>query len=144
LENYLEPLLAPELEHLQTIRIGTESLTFWPQRFVTDDDADELLALFTKLVKNGKHLAFMAHFNHWQEMETPIVREAIRRIRSTGAVIRTQAPVVQHKIGRASCRERGEISVVDEKVQKKEQSKPMTITLFFFFFKQKTAYEIET
>jgi len=96
LENYLEPLLAPELEHLQTIRIGTKSLTFWPQRFVTDDDADELLALFTKLVKNGKHLAFMAHFNHWQEMETPIVREAIRRIRSTGAVIRTQAPVVQH------------------------------------------------
>src|SRR5699024_9591981 len=50
LENYLEPLLAPELEHLQTIRIGTKSLTFWPQRFVTDDDADELLALFTKLV----------------------------------------------------------------------------------------------
>lgn len=96
LENYLEPLLAPELEHLQTIRIGTKSLTFWPQRFVTDDDADELLALFTKLVKNGKHLAFMAHFNHWQEMETPIVREAIRRIRATGAIIRCQAPLVQH------------------------------------------------
>lgn len=94
--NYLEPLLNPELEHLQTIRIGTKSLTFWPQRFVTDDDADELLALFEKLVKGGKHLAFMAHFNHWQEMETPIVREAIRRIRATGAIIRCQAPLVQH------------------------------------------------
>jgi len=96
LVNYLEPLLKPELEHVQTIRIGTKSLTFWPQRFVTDDDADELLALFEKLVKGGKHLAFMAHFNHWQEMETPIVREAIRRIRATGAIIRCQAPLVQH------------------------------------------------
>lgn len=96
LVNYLEPLLKPELEHVQTIRIGTKSLTFWPQRFVTDDDADEVLALFKKLVDGGKHVAFMAHFNHWQEMETPIVREAIRRIRATGAVIRAQAPLVKH------------------------------------------------
>jgi KamA family protein len=96
LENYLEPLLQPELEHLQTVRIGTKALTFWPQRFVTDDDAAGLLKLFSKLVKAGKHIAIMAHFNHWREMETPIVREAIRRIRATGAVIRTQAPLVQH------------------------------------------------
>ena len=96
LESYLEPLLQPELEHLQTVRIGTKALTFWPQRFVTDDDAAGLLNLFTKLVKAGKHVAIMAHFNHWREMETPIVREAIRRIRATGAVIRTQAPLVQH------------------------------------------------
>lgn len=96
ISNYLEPLLEPELDHVQSIRIGTKSLTFWPQRFVTDDDAEELLALFKKLVDEGKHIAFMAHFNHWQEMETPIVREAIRRIRATGAVIRTQAPVVKH------------------------------------------------
>ena len=94
--SYLEPLLKPELEHLQTVRIGTKALTFWPQRFVTDDDAEELLALFTKLVDAGKHIAIMAHFNHWREMETPIVREAIRRIRATGAVIRAQAPLVQH------------------------------------------------
>src|SRR5699024_2623436 len=96
IKNYLEPLLTPELAHVQTVRIGTKSLTFWPQRFVTDDDADELLALFTRLLDGGKHLAFMAHFNHWQELETPIVREAIRRIRATGAVIRTQAPVIKH------------------------------------------------
>ena len=94
--SYLEPLLKPELDHLQTVRIGTKALTFWPQRFVTDDDAEELLALFTKLVDAGKHIAIMAHFNHWREMETPIVREAIRRIRATGAVIRAQAPLVQH------------------------------------------------
>jgi KamA family protein len=96
LENYLEPLLQAELEHVQTIRIGTKSLTFWPQRFVTDDDADDLLRLFEKLVKNGKHVALMAHFNHWREMETPIVREALRRVRDTGAIIRTQAPLIRH------------------------------------------------
>ena len=94
--NYLEPLLKPELEHMQTVRIGTKALTFWPQRFVTDDDAEELLDLFKRLVDGGKHIAIMAHFNHWHEMETPIVREAIRRIRATGAVIRAQAPLVQH------------------------------------------------
>lgn len=96
LEDYLEPLTHPEFNQLQTIRIGTKSLTFWPQRYVTDADADELLALFTRLVKKGKHVALMAHFNHWREMETPMVQEAIRRIRETGAVIRTQAPLLRH------------------------------------------------
>lgn len=93
---YLEPLLEDELEHLQTVRIGTKSMTFWPQRFVTDPDADDLLRLFEKMVKRGKHIALMAHFNHWQEMETPIVREALRRVRDTGVVIRTQAPLLRH------------------------------------------------
>ena len=38
----------------------------------------------------------MAHFEHWQEMQGPVFREAVRRIRDTGAVIRTQAPVMRH------------------------------------------------
>jgi L-lysine 2,3-aminomutase len=38
----------------------------------------------------------MAHFNHHREMETPIAREAIRRIQSTGAVIRSQSPLLSH------------------------------------------------
>jgi KamA family protein len=96
LTGYLEPLLQSEFDHLQTIRIGTKSLTFWPQRYVTDPDADELLALLEKMVNAGKHVAIMAHFNHWREMDTPIAREAIRRLRDTGVVIRTQAPLLQH------------------------------------------------
>ena len=94
--DYLEPLLQPEFDHVQTIRIGTKALTFWPYRFVTDEDADELLALFQRLVQAGKTVAIMAHFNHWRELETDILREAIRRIRATGAVIRTQAPLLAH------------------------------------------------
>lgn len=95
-ENYLLPLLDPRFEHLQTIRIGSKSLGYWPQRFVTDDDADDLLRLFERLIQSGKHVAFMAHFNHPREMSTPIVREAIRRIRSTGVVIRTQSPLIRN------------------------------------------------
>ena len=96
LAGYLEPLLKAEFDHLQTIRIGTKSLTFWPQRYVTDPDADELLALLEKLVRAGKHVAIMAHFNHWREMDTPIVQEAFRRLRDTGVIIRTQAPLLDH------------------------------------------------
>jgi KamA family protein len=96
LEGYLSALTQPEFEHLQTIRIGTKALTFWPYRFVSDDDSDDLLRLLESLVKAGKHVAIMAHYNHWRELETPIAREAIRRVRDTGAVIRSQGPLLRH------------------------------------------------
>ncbi len=91
---YLEPLLQPEFAHIQTLRIGTKALSFWPQRFVLDEDADDLLRLLERLVRKGKHVAIMAHFNHWRELDTPIAREAVRRVRATGAVIRSQSPLV--------------------------------------------------
>jgi KamA family protein len=96
LKAYLEPLLEPRFEHVRTIRIGTKALTFWPQRFVSDADADELIALLTRLAEAGKHLAVMAHYNHWREMETPIARRAIARLRETGAQIRCQGPLLAH------------------------------------------------
>jgi KamA family protein len=96
LVSYLEPLLEAKFDHIQTIRIGTKSLTFWPQRYVTDKDADELIALFSKLVKAGKHVALMAHFNHWREMDTPMVKRAIQRIKGAGVTIRTQAPLLDN------------------------------------------------
>jgi KamA family protein len=96
LGSYLEPLLTPRLRHVQTIRIGTKSLTFWPQRYVSDPDADELLRLLERCVRAGKHVAIMAHYNHWRELSTPIAREAIRRVRATGAVIRAQGPLLRH------------------------------------------------
>ncbi len=99
---YIEPLLQPEFAHIQTIRIGTKSLSYWPYRYVTDDDADDLLRLFEKVVQQGKHLAIMAHYEHWRELEPQISQQAIGRIRGTGAQIRTQAPVVRHINDRAS------------------------------------------
>ncbi|MCY4326481.1 MAG: hypothetical protein OXC53_02660 [Rhodobacteraceae bacterium] len=97
MERYLRPLINdPRFDHIRNIRIGTKSLTFWPHRFVSDGDADDMLRLFEDVVKSGRHLALMAHFNHWQEMRTETVREALRRIRETGVVIRTQAPLLNH------------------------------------------------
>lgn len=96
LVEYLEPLLQPRFDHIQTIRIGTKALTFWPQRFVSDADADELLDLLARLVKAGKHVALMAHYNHWREMSTEVAREAIQRLRDTGTQIRSQGPLLAH------------------------------------------------
>ncbi len=93
IEQYLEPLL--EIETLESIRIGSKALAYWPQRFVTDDDADGTMRMFEKVVEAGKNLAFMAHFSHPTEMATDLVHQAVRRIRDTGAVIRTQAPLIR-------------------------------------------------
>ncbi len=97
MERFLRPFIDdPSLGHIQDIRIGTKSLTFWPHRFVNDEDADDMLRLLEDLTEAGKHVAIMAHFNHWQELETEVAREAIRRLRNTGAVIRCQAPLLAH------------------------------------------------
>jgi KamA family protein len=95
LRRYVEPLLEPDLGHIESIRIGTKSLSYWPQRFVSDPDADETLRLFEEVVAAGKSLALMAHLTHPRELEPSLVEEAVRRIRSTGAVIRTQAPLIR-------------------------------------------------
>lgn len=93
---YLEPLLEPEYDHVQSIRIGTKALSFWPHRFLGADDADELIQLLERLVAAGKQIAIMAHYNHWKELDTDAARAAVRRIRMTGAVIRAQGPLIAH------------------------------------------------
>lgn len=96
LRRYVEPLLAPELAHVRNIRIGTKAPAYWPQRFVTDDDADDLLRLFEDVVRAGRHCALMAHYSHPVEIAPAIAQECVRRIRGTGAEVRMQAPVVRH------------------------------------------------
>jgi KamA family protein len=93
---YIDRILGAGLEHLRTIRIGTKSLAYWPFRFTTDDDAPELLRTFERITASGRHLAFMAHFNHHRELATDAVKEAIRLIKDTGAEIRTQSPILRH------------------------------------------------
>jgi KamA family protein len=95
LSRYVEPLLGPGLEHIESIRIGTKSLSYWPQRFVTDPDADDTLRLFERVTEAGKNLAIMAHFSHPRELEPDILNTAVQRLRRTGAVIRTQAPLIR-------------------------------------------------
>ncbi|MGD0560192.1 MAG: lysine 2,3-aminomutase [Streptosporangiaceae bacterium] len=95
LRRYIEPLLDPSLEHVESIRIGTKSLAYWPQRYVTDPDADATLELFEKVADSGKTLALMAHFSHPRELEPELAGKAARRIRDAGAIIRTQAPLIR-------------------------------------------------
>ncbi len=96
LKIYLEPLLTPEFDHIKNIRIGTKSVAYWPYKYVTDKDSDEILRFFERIVNSGKHLAIMGHYNHWVELSTDVAHEAVRRIRNTGAQIRTQSPLVKH------------------------------------------------
>ena len=96
LETYIRPLLEAKLPNLRHIRIGTKVLGYWPYRFLTDDDAGDLLNLFEDVKRAGKHLALMAHFNHPVELDTDAVAEAIKNILDSGAVIRTQSPVLKH------------------------------------------------
>jgi len=98
-KRYLEPIVddknKKDFEHLTTIRIGTKSLTYWPYRYTHNDDADEFLSLLEKCTNAGKHVTIQAHFTHPQELSTPQVEDAIRRLRMTGANIRSQAPIVK-------------------------------------------------
>ena len=94
--SYIDALLEAELPNLSTIRIGTKSLSYWPYKYLTDPDADEIIDLFDRVNKSGKHLAIMAHFNHPNELKTEVLSQAVSRIRSTGAQIRTQSPILCH------------------------------------------------
>ena len=69
LRRFVEPLLSPDLEHVQNIRIGTKAVAYWPQRFVSDEDADDCLRLFEEVIAAGRHLALMGHYSHPVELE---------------------------------------------------------------------------
>jgi KamA family protein len=96
IERYAAPLLEPGFEHIQNIRFGTKMLAYWPYRVLSDEDGDDLLRLFERMVTAGKHVAIMAHFVHPRELGTPAVQAAIDRLRSVGVVIRTQGPLIRH------------------------------------------------
>ncbi|GHE08120.1 KamA family radical SAM protein [Streptomyces alanosinicus] len=94
LRAHLEPLL--EVPTVRTVRIGTKSPAYWPQRYVSDADADDVLRLFERVVASGRTLAVMAHFSHPRELATPLAQRALERIRRTGAVVYCQAPLIGH------------------------------------------------
>jgi KamA family protein len=98
ISKYLDKIFETKIPHLDTIRFGSKSLTYWPFTFIPEfsDEADEMLKQFRRIIDHGMHLSFMAHFNHPVEMENAAVQEAIYNIRQTGAEIRTQAPLLRN------------------------------------------------
>jgi len=98
LRKYLEPFKNPKfLPQVKNLRIGTRSLSFWPQRFLSDDDADEVISLLSEIRQvGGRHIAIMAHLGHWRELQTVKVQRAIKRLQSeAGVIIRSQAPLMR-------------------------------------------------
>ncbi len=95
LRRYIEPLLRKP-GNLRSIRIGTKFPAFWPYRFISDKDSKDLLNLFSEIVDSGLHLAIMAHYSHFRELETEAAKKAVKIIRKTGAEIRSQSPVLNH------------------------------------------------
>ncbi len=93
LARYVTPLLS--VPTVRAVRIGTKALSYWPARFVSDADADDVLRLFESVVASGRHLAVMAHITHPAERGPDLARRAGQRILSTGAVIRCQAPLIR-------------------------------------------------
>ena len=93
---YIDTLIEANLPNLKTIRIGTKALAYWPYKFLTDSDSQEMLDIFKKITDSGLHLAFMAHFNHLNELSTDAVKDAIKEVRKKGAQIRTQSPLLTH------------------------------------------------
>jgi KamA family protein len=96
LSEYIDPLLGPDYEHIQNIRMGTKALTFLPQRFLSMPDSDDFIMLLEKAVKSGKSVNIMAHFSSLNELAHPDTEKAIKRIRETGATIRSQTPLMKH------------------------------------------------
>jgi len=94
LRQYVEPLIA--IPHLLSIRIGTKAPAYWPYRFITDPDAEDLLRLFEQVDKSGKNMAIMAHFSHPRELQTDAARQALARLASANATVRCQAPLIKH------------------------------------------------
>jgi KamA family protein len=94
LRAHIEPLL--DVATVQTIRLGTKALAYWPQRLVTDRDADDALRLVEQVVASGRTLAVMAHMSHVRELATPIAQQALARLRAAGAVVYCQSPVMAH------------------------------------------------
>jgi len=96
LATYIDAIIDGDLPHIQNIRIGTKTLSYWPYRFLSDGDADTLMAIFRKVIRSGRHLSLMAHFNHPREMQTEAAQKAIHRLRQVGVEIRCQSPLLAH------------------------------------------------
>jgi KamA family protein len=96
IRRFVEPLIKQKPGNVRTIRFGTKVPAYWPYRFLTDKDSDDLIRLFDEILDSDMHLAIMAHFSHYRELESEVVAAAMKRITETGAMIRCQAPLIRH------------------------------------------------
>lgn len=100
LARHLLPLL--EVPTVETVRIGTKSIGYWPGRFTTDPDAAALLSVLRRVVESGRTLAVMLHVSHPRELATPDAEAALAQLHGVGARLYGQAPLIAHVNDEAS------------------------------------------
>ncbi len=88
----LERLLGElaDIPHVRMIRFGTKMLAFNPYRVLGDERLQQAIERFSG---PGQRIYFMLHFDHPREITHP-AREAVRLLRSLGAVCVNQCPIV--------------------------------------------------
>lgn len=96
LEQYIRPILDADLPHINSIRIGTKALAYWPYRFTHGEDADALMKLVESVRASGRDMAIMGHYSLKRELDMPVAQQAVRRLIGAGATVRTQAPLIRH------------------------------------------------
>jgi len=60
---YIDKVIDAKIPNLQTIRIGTKSLTYWSYTYL-EEGGKLILDAFKKANDAGIHLSIMAHLNH--------------------------------------------------------------------------------
>jgi L-lysine 2,3-aminomutase len=96
LGRWLDEASAPHREHIDVVRIGTKAPLSNPERFTRSNDADDLLAALERVVRSGRQCAVMLHVSHARELAEPLTQQALARLRSTGATLYSQAPLIRH------------------------------------------------
>jgi len=91
----VEALLDKRMAHVRNIRLGTKALSYWPYRVTHGSEGSGILRLFDRVQSGGKSLNLMLHMTCAQEVLHPEVRAAVDLVRNTGAVLRSQAPIVR-------------------------------------------------
>ncbi len=96
LKQYLLPIIEnPELSHIRAVRIGSRALTFHPELVLTPE-YNNVLDLFKQLNDNGIQVAWMTHFSTPREVLNISTIAAIRRLKASGVMIKSQSPVMNH------------------------------------------------
>lgn len=96
LSKYIKPILEAKISHLNSIRIGTKALSYWPYRFISDSDTEEIFQIFEEIVDSNLHLTIVANLNHPNELKTEAFRKATNKIHEKGIVIRSQSPLLRN------------------------------------------------
>ncbi len=96
LEEYLLPVIEdPELSHIRQIRIASRGLTYEPN-IILDKKYTGTLKLFRKLIDHGVQVLWMGHFSTPKEILNIHTISAIRRLRASGIIVKSQSPMMNH------------------------------------------------